>query len=65
MPERSDKCNEKLKSYIPERAMLEYIFDKYYYLDEDNSLLFEDSEIVDDSKLIEVISNFFRCVLDC
>lgn len=35
------------------------IFDKYYYLDEDNSLLFEDSEIVDDSKLIKVISNSF------
>ena len=35
------------------------IFDKYYYLDEDNSSLFEDSEIVDDSKLIEVISNSF------
>lgn len=36
---------------------LNNIFDKYYYLDEDNSSLFEDSEIVDDSKLIEVISN--------
>lgn len=35
------------------------IFDKYYYLDEDNSSLFEDSEIVDDSKLIEVVSNSF------
>lgn len=35
------------------------IFDKYYYLDEDNSLLFEDSEIVDDSKLIKVISHSF------
>lgn len=35
------------------------IFDKYYYLDEDNSSLFEDREIVDDSKLIEVISNSF------
>lgn len=35
------------------------IFDKYYYLDEDNSSMFEDSEIVDDSKLIEVISNSF------
>ena len=35
------------------------IFDKYYYLDEDNSSLFEDSEIVDDSKLIKVISNSF------
>lgn len=35
------------------------IFDKYYYLDEDNSLLFEDSEIVEDSKLIKVISNSF------
>ena len=35
------------------------IFDKYYYLDEDNSSLFEDSEIVDDSKLIDVISNSF------
>lgn len=35
------------------------IFDKYYYLDGDNSSLFEDSEIVDDSKLIEVISNSF------
>lgn len=38
---------------------LNNIFDKYYYLDEDNSSLFEDSEIVDDSKLIEVISNSF------
>ena len=38
---------------------LKDIFDKYYYLDEDNSLLFEDSEIVDDSKLIKVISNSF------
>lgn len=27
MQERSDKCNEKLKSYIVELAMLEYIFD--------------------------------------
>ena len=27
MPERSDKCNEKLKSYIAELAMLDYIFD--------------------------------------
>ena len=27
MQERSDKCNEKLKSYIAELAMLEYIFD--------------------------------------
>ena len=35
------------------------IFDKYYYLNEDNSSMFEDSEIVDDSKLIEVISNSF------
>ncbi len=35
------------------------IFDKYYYLDEDNSSMFEDSEIVDDSKLLEVISNSF------
>ena len=35
------------------------IFDKYYYLDEDNSSLFEDSEIVDDNKLIDVISNSF------
>lgn len=35
------------------------IFDKYYYLDEDNYSMFEDSEIVDDSKLIEVISNSF------
>ena len=35
------------------------IFDKYYYLDEDNSSLFEDSEIVDDSKLIEFVSNSF------
>ncbi len=27
MPGRCDKCNEKLKSYIAELAMLEYIFD--------------------------------------
>ena len=27
MQERSDKCNDKLKSYIAELAMLEYIFD--------------------------------------
>lgn len=27
MQERSDKCNEKLKIYVLELAMLEYIFD--------------------------------------
>ena len=27
MSERSDKCNEKFKSYIAELAMLEQIFD--------------------------------------
>lgn len=27
MQERSDKCNEKLKIYVSELAMLEYIFD--------------------------------------
>lgn len=27
MQERSDKCNEKLKIYVAELAMLEYIFD--------------------------------------
>ena len=27
MQERSDICNEKLKSYVAELAMLEYIFD--------------------------------------
>ncbi len=27
MPERCDKCNEKIKSYIAELAMLKYIFD--------------------------------------
>ena len=27
MQERSDKCNEKLKAYVAELAMLEYIFD--------------------------------------
>ena len=26
MTERSNKCNEKLKSYVAELAMLEYIF---------------------------------------
>lgn len=27
MSERCDKCNEKIKSYIAELAMLKYIFD--------------------------------------
>ena len=27
MQERSDKCNEKLKIYVAELAMLEYIYD--------------------------------------
>lgn len=35
------------------------IFDKYYYLDEDNLSMFEDSKVIDDSEVIRVISKSF------
>lgn len=36
------------------------IFDKYYYFEEDNSSMFEDSEITDDIEVIRVISKSFN-----
>lgn len=36
------------------------IFDKYYYFEEDNSSMFEDSEIIDDIEVIRVISKSFN-----